>query len=142
MRLLVALGILFAALGLAACGHTATPATPPPAKVSVDRGIVRIVLTPQAADRIGVRTAVTQAQPRTGRRVMRTAIPYAAVLYAPDGSTFTYVNPAPFVYVKTPIVIDHITGGRALLGSGPAPGTRIVIVGGDELLGVEDGVQK
>jgi hypothetical protein len=139
-RTFAALGLVVAALGVAACGHrSSAPVTASPAKVSVDRGGVRIVLTPQAADRIGIRTAATQAQPRTAGR---TVIPYAAVLYAPDGSAFTYANPAPFVFVKTPVAIDHITGERAFLTRGPPAGMQIVTVGGDELLGVEDGVQQ
>jgi hypothetical protein len=135
-----ALALALPAVGIAACGHgSPAPTTAPAAKVSVQRGVVRIVLTPQAADRIGIRTAVTQAQLRTAGH---TVIPYAAVLYAPGGSAFTYASPAPFVYVKTPITIDHVTGERAFLTRGPSAGTQIVTVGGDELLGVEDGVQQ
>jgi hypothetical protein len=115
--------LVLAALGAAGCGHRSSAPTPPaPAKVSVDGGVVRIVLTAQAAQRIGIQTAATQAQPRDPGR---TVIPYAAVLYAPDGGAFTYANPAPLVYVKTPVAIDHIAGERAFLKRGPAAGTQI-----------------
>jgi hypothetical protein len=67
-------------------------------------------------------------------------VPYAAVLYAPDGSAFTFTNPARLAYVHLPIRIAHIRDGLAFLRQGPAPGTAVVTVGGDELLGAEAGI--
>jgi hypothetical protein len=38
-------------------------------------------------------------------------------------------------------VVDRFKGGTAILKSGPPKGTRVVTVGADEILGVEEGVQ-
>lgn len=100
----------------------------------------RVVLTARAAQRIGLRTAsVRAAGPATGA-VKR--IPYAAVLYDPEGRTFTYANPRPLVFVRTPISVRDVRGGMAELSRGPAPGTRVVEVGAAELLGAEYGVEE
>jgi glutamine amidotransferase PdxT len=40
-------------------------------------------------------------------------------------------------FVRAPIVIDEVDGNVAVLKSGPPAGTRIVSVGGEELLGTE-----
>jgi hypothetical protein len=39
--------------------------------------------------------------------------------------------------VRAPIDIDEVDGNTVILNSGPPPGTRIVSVGGEELLGTE-----
>jgi hypothetical protein len=70
----------------------------------------------------------------------RVRIPYGAVLYEPNGKAIVYTSPAPLQYLRQPIVVDHISGGSALLTSGPRAGARVVTVGGAELLGTEQGV--
>src|SRR5258705_11500195 len=78
-----------------------SPAAPPeaePAKVEKLEGTGRsqVVLSKAAAARVGIRTASIAAQPgHPGREL----IPYAAVLYDPDGRTFAYTNPSPLTYV-------------------------------------------
>lgn len=68
-------------------------------------------------------------------------VPYSAVMYHFDGSTWTYTNPEPFVYVRESITIDHIDGDVAFLSEGPPAGTTVVTVGAAELYGVEFGVK-
>ena len=68
------------------------------------------------------------------------AIPYAAVLYDPDGATFTYTSPEPLVFVRQDITIDRIDGDLAYLTEGPPSGTAVVVVGAAELFGTELGV--
>jgi hypothetical protein len=99
-------------------------------------GLERITLSPMAAYRIGIQTAPVG---RAGRRLER--IPYAAVMYSPDGSTYVYSSPSHLTFVRAPIAIAWIAGGVAYLRDGPPPGTRVVTVGSDELLGTEEGVQ-
>lgn len=94
----------------------------------------RVVLTGEAAERIDVQTA-----PVEGAGV-RLRIPYAAVLYEPNGATFAYANPEPLVFERVPITVDRIDGDRAVLASGPPAGTKVVTVGGVQLYGVELGV--
>ena len=94
-------------------------------------GVARVTLSEEAAHRLDIHTASV----RTSNG--HTTIPYAAVLYDPAGDTWTFTNPEPLVFVRAPIDVISISGERALLSSGPAPGTDVVTVGAAELLGTE-----
>jgi hypothetical protein len=116
-----------------------------PAKVEQVTGtdLVRVVLTAQAARRLGIETArVRTLRPARGRDTLRTVIPYAAVLYDPDGQATTYTNPRPLVFVRRHIRVDHISGDLAVLKNGPPAGAAVVTVGSAELLGTESGVEE
>jgi hypothetical protein len=69
-------------------------------------------------------------------------IPFAAVIYQTDGSTWVYSNPEPLVFLRQPIVIDYVEGDLAVLSEGPDAGTAVVTVGVAELFGAETGVSK
>jgi multidrug efflux pump subunit AcrA (membrane-fusion protein) len=96
-----------------------------------------VVLTPTGARRIGVQTA-----PVVAVRVSTsmTVIPYAALLYEPGGSTTVYLNTAPLVYTRRFITVDHIVGNLVYVSQDLTPGMRVVTVGAEELLGVQNGV--
>ena len=64
-------------------------------------------------------------------------IPYSSVIYWIDGGAWVYTQVAPLTFVRAPIVIDEVDGDVAVLKSGPPAGTRIVSIGGEELLGTE-----
>jgi hypothetical protein len=64
-------------------------------------------------------------------------IPYAAVVYDSDGSSWTYVNSAPRTYVRARISVAAVQGDVAVLTNGPADGTAVVTQGAPELLGAE-----
>jgi len=64
-------------------------------------------------------------------------IPYSAVVYDHDGSTWTYVNTAARTYERKPITVAGIDGDIAQLSAGPPAGTEVVTVGAAELLGTE-----
>jgi hypothetical protein len=134
MTSIVFVGLLLFLTGCSDSKSSASKA-PPAAKVERSGGTTRVVLSPKAAQRLGIRTALVR---RAGAR--RRVIPYGAVLYEPNGKAITYTSPAPLQYVRRPIVVDRIAGGSALLARGPAAGTRVVTVGGDELLGTEQGL--
>jgi hypothetical protein len=68
-----------------------------------------------------------------------TVIPYSALLYEPDGSTAVYVNTGPLIYTLSFISVDHIAGDQVYVSNGLAPGMRVVTVGAEELLGVQNG---
>jgi hypothetical protein len=105
----------------------------------------QVVLSPLGAERIGIRTGRVQrvvVRSVHDRRHAENVLPYSAILYAPSGETFTYTSPARLTYMRRRIVIDRIFGDRVFLRSGPPPGTVVVTVGEDELLGVEEGVQE
>ena len=64
-------------------------------------------------------------------------VPYSSVIYWIDGGAWVYTQVARLTFVRAPIVIDEVDGNVAVLKSGPPAGTRIVSVGGEELLGTE-----
>jgi hypothetical protein len=139
--------LVLASLELSACSHSSHDAQGPAARVERIDGTnqQRVVLSAPAAERLGIQTARVRSVRATGDGEQRgrrlELIPYAAVLYAPDGTAFTYTSPTRLVYVRRDVDVDHISGGGAFLTRGPRPGTLVVTVGADELLGAETGVQ-
>jgi len=66
--------------------------------------------------------------------------PYSALWYDQQGNTWVYVNPEPRVFMRDPVEVASISDGVALLTSGPAVGTQVVVLGVAELHGIESGV--
>lgn len=131
-------GLLGIALTAAACGTPAVPATEEPAaEVEAIQGseLSRITLSVRAAERLGI--ATTPVVEATADLV---AIPYAAVLYDAQGTTWAYTSPDENVFVRSEIIVDRIEGELAYLAEGPAVGTDVVTVGAAELYGTETGV--
>ena len=127
---------LLVALSLTACGGSGDEGAPDsPAAVEQISGtdLNRITLTAEAAKRLDVHTVAARSNGK------RTVIPYAAVLYDPDGRTWTYTSPKQLVFVRKDIDVDRIDGDEAILTAGPSTGTQVVTVGADELWGVEYG---
>lgn len=113
--------------------------SPPPEVASVqtppDGGPGIITLSQAAHDRLAVTTAAVQGGPGG------LGIPYAAVVYEPDGSAWVYAQAAdPLSYQRAPITIAGITGDQVTLAAGPPPGTLVVSQGAAELVGVETGI--
>lgn len=136
MRRFFIVGTLLLTLVLSACGGTAEEdAAESPAAVEQIKGteLNRVTLTAEAAKRLDVQTVAARSDGK------RTVIPYAAVLYDPDGRTWTYTSPEQLVFVRKDINVDRIDGDAAILNAGPSPGTAVVTVGADELWGVEYG---
>lgn len=96
----------------------------------------RVVLSADAAKRLGVRTVKVRSDRADAGR---TVIPYAAVLYDPNGDTWTYASPKPLVFQRTDISIARIDGDQVILSGGPPVGTPVVTVGSAEIWGVEYG---
>ena len=131
------LGVLVAApLLLAACGGGGEENVAPPAVTEHVKGtdITRVKLTADAAKLIGLRTAAVRSD---GPRL--TVIPYAAVLYDPDGRTWTYTSPKSLVFQRVGIRVARIDGKSAILSKGPPVGTPVVTAGATEIWGVEYG---
>jgi len=139
LAVLMVAGIGFAGCGGVPGGGSEDPPKETAAKVQPIKGtdLTRILLSRQATRVLGIRTAAV-------RRIAasRLTVPYAAVLYGPEGETFTYTNPAPGVYVQRPIAVDRVQGAFAVLKQGPPAGTAVVTVGASELLGARDGVEE
>jgi hypothetical protein len=137
------LGGWLVALGLAvlpACagkGTTGEESTGGGATVAAIEGtdLSSITLTDQAAERIGLEVDTV----KKGAGSLET-IPYSAVLYDPEGGTWTFTESGELTYVRAPITVDRIDGELAYLSAGPPVGTEIVTVGATELYGAEIGV--
>ena len=98
------------------------------AKVENDQ----VILTRQAAQRIGIETAPAKSG----------SIPYAAVFYDENGKAYTFTSPARLTYVQTPVTVATVKDHQALLKRGPKAGTPVVTVGAAELLGTAHGVEE
>jgi hypothetical protein len=136
LRLVVTgLVLLAVAVSLSACETAAEEegeeqaATVEPIKGT---DVSRLTLTKEASERLGIETTSIQ---RTGGR---TVVPDAAVIYDPDGKTFTYTSPKPLTFVRKDVTVDHISGTKAVLKNGPPAGTAVVTVGSPELSGLEN----
>jgi hypothetical protein len=125
--------------GLAACGAPA-PArhAPPPARVErASDGQSSVVLSRAGLQRLGLQTA--PAQPAAGHSGA-VLIPYAALLYQPDGSTVVYTVAGPRTYTRLTITVSKIQGSQVYVSGGLPAGAQVVTAGAEELLGVQDGV--
>ena len=135
--------VLVAASALfAGCEQAQSVRTEKPAEVVPIQGtdLSRVVLTDEAAQRIGIKTAPVQ-QLAASAGAPGTAIPLAAVIYQADGSTWVYTASAPLTFVRQRVTVARVSGDLALLQTGPAPGTAVVTVGAAELFGSEYGVE-
>ena len=126
---------------LTGCGVASAHEDPPPATVKSIPGsaVKQLNLTQQAVHRLGIRTVAVRTAQATldGRQGTYRVIPYSAVVYDNDGSTWAFVNTAPRTYVRQRIAVGAIQGSTAVLTAGPASGAAVVTVGAPELLGTE-----
>ena len=119
-----------------ACSETSSYTYVAPATIEeLSEDLWQIELTELGAERIGIETIEVNGAEGL-------SIPYSAVMYHFDGSTWTYTNPEPLVFVREAIDIDVIDGDVAFLHSGPTVGTAVVVIGAAELYGVEFGIGK
>ena len=106
--------VIGAAAILAGCA-TATPAETPPALIKPVAGsqIPQLQLTERAVQRLGIVTQPVRPTTTAGQPAHE-VIPYSAVVYDTDGSTWTYVNTAARTYERKPITVtEHRRRGRA-----------------------------
>lgn len=125
---------LVAASLLPACaGRPAAPSAAEPAVVEhvEDADFARVILTPRAAERLGVATTPV------GERDRHTVVPYEALIYGIDGTTWVYTSPAPLTFVRQRVEVERIEDGAALLADGPEVGTAVVTTAVAELYGTE-----
>ena len=104
---------------LAACAQvpSSTHKTVEPVKSEPigDTGVKRLTLTDQAVERLAVETVPVVD---VGGRL---TMPYAALLYLPDGTTFAYTNPEGHSYVRAPVAVESISGARSCSPAAPLP---------------------
>ena len=121
-----------AALPIAGCTEVETetatgyePSTLEPVKGNDD--LQRVKFTAEGARRVDLQTA----------SVRRNVVPYAALIYDPEGKTFVYTSPKPLEYLREEVKVDRIEGDRVLVSRGPPAGTEVVTVGAAEVYGTE-----
>jgi hypothetical protein len=150
-RVSIGIGVLVAVIGLCGCGGTRADITPAgsagPVRVEPVPGTARqvVVLTDAGAARLGITTEATRpvmpaADGDTATATDQSLLPVAAILYDSNGATWTYTMTGPLAYERVPVTVLRLEGGQAVVQSGPAVGTRVVTVGGAELLGAEYGI--
>ena len=126
---------------LTGCSVASAHEDPSPATVKSIPGsaVKQLNLTQHAVQRLGIRTVAVRTAQATldGRQGTYRVIPYSAVVYDNDGSTWAFVNTAPRTYVRQQIAVGAIQGSTAVLTAGPASGAAVVTVGAPELLGTE-----
>ena len=108
-----------------------------PARLEAISGsnIKKITLTPKAAKRLDIQTGVVR-QDASGRKI----VPYPAVVYDKDGSTWVYTNPQPLTFARQAIVVEVISGNDVVLKEGPEVGVLVATTGAPQLYGAEKGV--
>ena len=128
--------ILLAGLAVSACKEVETetetgyvPARLDPVKGSDD--LKRVTFTSRAAERVGLRIAPVR---RSGGRMQ---VPYAALVYDPEGKTYVYKSLSPLTFVREEVQVDRIEGNRALLSDSVPLGTGVVSIGAAEVYGAE-----
>ena len=140
-RLSLAAGISAALMfSVPACAQTAavTPAAAQaanaPAKVekNADTGIAKLTLTERAMERLDMKTEMVAAGAGTD-----ITVPYSALIYEADGTSWVYTNPAPGVFQRQGVTVSRVEGGVVTATAGPAVGTPVVTVGATELFGAE-----
>jgi hypothetical protein len=67
----------------------------------------------------------------------RTAVPHAALLYAPDGATYVYVATGERSFLRRPVTVDRVDGRWAIVSRGPAVGSAVVTTGAAQVYGAE-----
>jgi hypothetical protein len=105
-----------------------------PARVEAtsDSKIMKVTLTPKAAERLGVVIDEVRADP-SGRRI----VPYASVLYDLTGKTWVYISADPLTFARGAVVIDTIKGDNVYLTDGPPTGTKVLAAGVPQVFGTE-----
>jgi hypothetical protein len=136
--------VLVVVASLAGCSSASSPAAEPPVTlkdVQAPDGtaLKQVTLVEHAVQRLGIRTGtVHQARVSVdGVAGTHKVVPYTAVVYDSNGSTWAYANVSERTYLRASITISSIQGDVAVLTKGPADGTAVVTQGAPELLGAE-----
>jgi hypothetical protein len=139
LALAVVGGVLMALFAMHASSQTGAQAASEnrPARMEAISGspLKRITLTPKAAERLDIQLAKVR-QDGAGKRI----VPYGAVIYDKDGSTWVYTSPQPLVFVRHSIVVELINGDDVVLKEGPEVGMPVATTGAPQLYGAEKGV--
>lgn len=128
------LALLASGLAISACAEVESNVREVyPYKVEPIEGsdLQRVTMADKTASLIPVRTSAVR-----GSGVLR-VIPHRALIYNPEGEAFVYTKPKPQTYVRAPVEVDRVEGGRVFASDGPPAGTTVVTLGAAELLATE-----
>ncbi len=133
-RLWLTGGLLVVALATTGCakasGSSEAGGDPAAKLVEVEGSdLPQVVIDDRAESRIGLEMAPAGA-----------TIPYAALIYGADGTTYVYTQPKEHTYQRTAVQVADIAGDQVRLDSGPSAGEQVVTVGSAQLFGVEQGI--
>lgn len=93
--------------------------------------VKRVTFDQAGADRVSLQTETVR------RTEDGTVLPYAALIYDPQGVAWVYTNPEPLTFQRAEVVVDRIVDDDVWITDGPPPGTRVVTVGSTEVYGAE-----
>lgn len=93
-----------------------------------------VTLSDGAAERLRIETTAVVAK---GKRLV---VPSEAVFVDTSGVWWVFTSPEPNHFVREMIQLLRQRDGKAILASGPAPGTEVVVVGVAQLSGVETSI--
>jgi hypothetical protein len=144
-------GLVVAGIGVTGCGATqadygdAGQSGPAHVQPIAGTDLNRVILTSDAAARLGVRTIPVEAavMPASSDGTVadpQTTVPVSAVIYDKNGKTWVYTVTRSLTYERQAVIVARVDGDSAVLRSGPRVGTQVVTVGSQELLGAELGV--
>ncbi len=140
----LACGVFLSVAGCAdAPAATAKKVEPATVEAIDGTAVKKLTLTDKAVERLALTTVAVAnvAAADNAAAGAQLTMPYSALLYLPDGTTFAYTNPEGHVYIRETVEVAEIAGDQALLVSGPAAGTNVVTTGGTELWGLEFGIK-
>lgn len=138
-RWMVLLGLL-ACVQLGGCGrHADEHHAEHPAEVEPIEGseLSRVTLTEKAVERLDLQTDQVREERLAPSEPPRMVVPYSALIYDPQGTTWIYTNTEPRTFVRHRVDVDYIKGDLAILNDGPPTGTLVASVGAAELYGTE-----
>jgi hypothetical protein len=133
--LLVTVGLTVAGCGGSAQGAAGEALAEVATVTSPSDGGPAVVTLAEAAEkRLDIQTTAVTTGPDG------LTVPYSAVVYEPDGSTWVYTQTEALTYQRAAITIGAIHGDEVTLDDGPPVGTQVVSQGAAELVGVETGI--
>jgi len=119
----------------------ATPIAAPPSADATSASVdLFYEIRGSPALRPGERVGVTLPLMAATERAL--VVPMEAVVRDMSGGSWVYERSDSLMFVRRRVEIIRVTGGRAVLASGPRAGTRIVTSGAAELFGTEFGAGK
>lgn len=90
-----------------------------------------VTLTQHGADQIGIRTEPVKGSAKLSE------LPYAALLYGADGTTFVYTSPKALTFHYEEITLEKIVGEKIYFTKGPKVGTQVVTRGVPQVHGAD-----